>query len=282
MSLEVVEMVDPSTGRYAIFREPVDTGAFDDPNSARNAPLNSPIDYLREIYFHSDFRYLSVAAAGSVTITHPSAGGGTNITLDDNGRKSANFSFGAYEASYDLVTHDLGIEPFAIVAVGNNIIWPGVPVQMVSGVGFRTITPFVTTSKLRITERVSSVSALAGISQTYSYLVINAPVGEVNDILEEWDPETGVFQCGFGKFRSDQRFLQVVPGGSPLAMFQGRSIDGRNGALRAIRADGTAYEPVPAGMQFGLVRLQMTPAYAGSMAYNGSYSGPEPIMVQAP
>lgn len=282
MPTEIVEMTDPNTGRYSIYREPFDVGEFNDPNSSRNLPLNSPINFLKNVFFHSDFRYLSVAMAGTVTITHPSVGGGTNIPLEDNGSKSANFSFGAYQNSYDLADHNLGVEPFAIVAQGNNILWPGVPIQLVSNVGFRTVTPFVTNNKLRITERVSSSSALAGLSVTYSYLIMDPNMGQKNNILEEWNPETGAFQCGFGKFSSDKRFLQVVSGGSPLALFQGRSIDGRNGAMRAIRADGTAYEPVPQNLQLGFVRLQMTPAYAGSMAYNGSYSGPAPIMVQAP
>jgi len=282
MSVRDVEMQDPVAGRYAVFREPVDAGEFDDANSARNAPLNSPLSYLRHLYFHSDLRYLAVAAAGSVTIAHPTAGGGGNIPVGDNGAKSSNFAFGTFATSHTLVTHNLGVTPFAIVAVGNNVIWPGVPIQFSSGNGMRTIMPVVTATQLALTERVSSAAALPGFGLTYSYLVIEAPIGAANDILEEWDPDTGVFQCGRGKFRSDRRFLQVVAGGSPLAMFQGRSMDARNGAVRCIRADGTAFDPVPPSMQLGFVRLNMAPSYAGSMAYTGNYVGPAPIMVQAP
>ena len=282
MTVKDVAMDDPATGRFAIYREPVDSGDFDDPNSAPNAPLNSPLSYLRYLYFHSDLRHLAVAAAGSATISHVSAGGGSNIPLADNASKSTNFEFGTYSADHDLVNHGLGYDPFAIVAVGDNVCWPGVPVQFELGNGFRTATPFVTSTMLRLNEIVSSASALAATSITYAYLVLKAPVGPQNAYLRDWNPTTGVQQFGYGKWRSDERWVQVVPGGSPLALFQDRSIDAANGAIRAIRADGTFYEPVPSGAQLGFVRLGQTPAFAGSMAYDGSYTGPTPIQIQAP
>jgi hypothetical protein len=87
----------------------------------------------------------------------------------------------------------------------------------------------------------------------------------------------------FERFDSSRRYLQVVPGGSPLGLSLGRTIDLNNGAPRAVRPDGTTFDPVPATLTTRIQgNYQPAPAYGASLAYGGSYAGPETVQVQAP
>lgn len=280
-------MTDPVTGKVGFFLQNGSSGAQDDPNSTRNLPLNNPASYLANILFHPDLDYLEVAAAGSIGITHAAITG--NAAQPGF---AASFGWDAGSDDQLLVTHGLGYEPFAIVAAGGNILWSGMPVQNNSDGGARWATAYCSTTALRLfTQATIGTSNLSSTTITYEYIVFKVPATASGHILIDFDPTTGVVTLGLGKFHSDAPYLQVTPGGSPLALaLGGKTIDLNNGAPKAWRADGTTYAPVPSGLKSflpfqdytGLTDFGGEPLGA-SMAYGGSYAGPTgSVDVQAP
>lgn len=282
MTVNWALMTDPATGRVALFDENGTTGSREDPNSAINAPLNSPASFLDKIRFHSDLDHFEVAFAGSTNVSYSGIAG----LAVPSGLSSA-FGYDAAAPTDDLlVTHGLGYEPFALVAQGSNIIWPGMPVQNTSDGGARYATAKVNTTELRV-KTIASIgaTALSATTLTYSYLVFKNPPAASGLILIDFDPLTGIVSMGLGKFSSDRPYLQVKPGGSPLGLSNGRTIDLNNGAFKAWRPDGTTYAPVPS-MQSYLIWVAYGTPYTSilgnPMNYAGSYAGPASIQVQAP
>lgn len=279
-------MTDPATGRCALYDEAPGGGDVKNPNSLRNRPLNNPQSWLPNIYFHSDFNYLEVAfGPTNVTINHATVA----IKPPPFG---ATISFGwNNNATVDrlLFTHNLGYVPNVMVALGNNILWPGMPVQAQGDGGMRFATIYATTTEVRMREfGTTGQNALAAINLTYTVLVFaNTPAASGN-VLMDFDPTTGILKMGRDKFKSDRRYLQVVPGGTPFAIsYGGRTIDLNNGAPRAIRADGTAFDPIPSSLSTAITRegangTTWGQIFGDSMNYKGSYAGPGNIQVQAP
>ena len=286
MSIEKVYMTDPVTGRCALFDEPVDSGAFDDPNSARNAPLNSPSTNLRHLYFHSDFDYMEVAIGPTVVTVAHAAIAAPPIPA------GANAAFRWNTATVDrlLYTHNLGYEPIVFIIDSlNNVIWPGMPIQSTIDGGGRYVSVYVNSTEVRMHESSSAgATGLAATSIDYTLLIFAATPAASGNILFDFDPVDGTVLMGLGKFDSTRRYLQVISGGSPFAITKGRTIDLKNGALRAVRADGTFFEPVPASIQIGFARIgygnvgNFGVSYGPSLAYNGSYADPGNILVQVP
>lgn len=281
--MTVVFMTDPVTGRAALFDEAPGGGDFDDPNSLRNRPLNDPVTWLANIYFHSDFNYMEVShGPTSTAISH-----GAVSASSSTAPLSSTVPFGWYSAAatHHLLTHNLGYIPNAIVYVsGGNVIWPGMPVQVASDGGARYVSVYCTETAINLYEYASTgPNTLPGIGLTYTVIVFKNPPAPTGNILLDFDPTNGEVQMGLGKFNSSRKYLQVVPGGSPFGIAYGRTIDLKNGAVRAVRPDGAVFDPVPVGLTMGLTRIQFYPTIqGGSMGYNGSFSGPSQIMVQAP
>ena len=282
--MAIVFMTDPETGRCALFDENGSSGDFDDPNSARNAPLNSPASHLDKVYFHSDFDYLDVSHGPTVVTVNHSA---VSVGSPPAGQP---FRFGFTTAAADrlLLTHSLGYAPLALVIYDDNVCWPGMPVQSDGGGGARFVTAYSTSTEIRLYEFASVGSSdLAATSLDYTVIVFKDPPAPSGDVLMDFDPSTGVVKMGLGKFESSRRYLQVVDGGSPFGLSLGRTIDLNNGAPRAVRPDGTTFNPVPSSLQLGLSRFGLTGAnwgyvYGSSMAYGGSFTGSGAIQVQAP
>lgn len=281
--MPTVFMTDPITGRCALYDEPVNTGDFDNPNSARNAPLNNPAANLASIYFHSDFNYLEVIASPVVTINHaaiPAVAPVPGATI--------NFGWTGATANHLLYTHGLGYIPKVLAVVGNNTVWPGMPVQ-VSGGATRFVSIYATATEVRMIEfSAASSITLPALSLDYSLLVMSDPPTPTGSILMDFDPTTGIVEMGREKFSSDRSYLQVVPGGSPFAIsYGGKTIDLHNGAMRAFRPDGTVFDPVPSGLALGLTQLDLFGvsygiSYGSSMGYGASATAPGNIQVQAP
>ena len=279
-------MTNPATGQVGLFVENGTTGTWDDPNASRNAPLITPASFLDKIKFHSDLDFLEVAFAGSGNITHASIAGtgipakfstayGTNAGSDDN----------------IVLTHSLGYEPFALVAVGSNILWPGMPVQIAGAAdgGARYAVAYVNTTQLGIyTQATIGGTSLASATLTYSWLVFKNPPAAAGNVMFDFDPATGIVKMGFGKFHSDAPYLQVVSGGSPFNFSQGRTIDLNNGAPKAWLPDGTTKTFVPSALSGSLPHLTYAgvdlggSSFGSSMGYGGSYTGPSSVLVQAP
>lgn len=277
--MAVVFMTDPATGRCALYDEAPGGGAFDNPNSSRNRPLNSPTSWLANLYFHSDFDYMEVShGPTNVVVNHAQVVPGTQPA-------DANINFGWYATGVDrlLLTHNLGYLPIAMVAYQNNLIWPGMPVQVQGDGGARFVSFYVTTTQVRLYEFASVVAnTLVAAARTYTVLVFRRPPAPSGDILLDFNASTGILKMGRDKFISSRRYLQVVPGGTPFGIAHGRTIDLKNGAPRAVRPDGTTYNPVPAALKFGINRPNFPTVYGASMAYNGNFVGPGSIEVQAP
>ncbi len=268
----------PDEGIVALYEEPSTSGAIDDIDAARNAPAKDPDSYFDMVYFHSTFDYMEVHAAGSVSISHSTIAA---VSAPPGVNPSSVYDWASAVDDKLVYTHSLGYLPFAIVATTDMIIAPSTKVQSDTGGRTRYVTPYVTTTELRLWESASkTASTLGSTSITYQYIVFKEPAGDENDILWEFDPDTGIWQMGRGRFRTNRRYLQTAPGGSPLVLNVGRNVDLKNGAPRFILADGTIYAPIGAGTTWILANAASTPAT--SLAYSGTFTNDDGIEVQAP
>lgn len=279
-------MTDPTTGNVALYLENGTGGLPDDPNASRNAPLNNPVAFLDKIKLSSVLDHFEVAAFGTVTsITHAAIAG-----VAAPGGLNTPFSWDGTPDTHTVVNHALGYIPFAILAIGSNILWPGMFVQNTGDGGGRYATPFVDTANLGVyTDASVGATGLAALTPTYSYLVFKNPPAASGSILIDYDGTTGLLTLALNKIRTDKKYLQVTPGGSPLGFSGGgRTIDLDNGAPKAWRPDGTAYAPIPASQAAYLINqdyngVSYAPVLGASMAWNGTYTGPPTaIQVQAP
>lgn len=234
-----VMMNDPATERFALFEEAPGGGDFDDPNSNRNRPLNDPVTWLDLVKFHSDFDYYQVhSGPTAVTVNHASVAGATTTIYNLAGATFARQGQ-IVTAHYDLVTHGLGYVPKYMVIMGGKIVAPGTLVQ-VDTARNRNVTPYATTTKIRLYEAaISSASALAAIAIDYEVLVFKQPASD-SDHAFDFDPVTGRFILGYGKFDSDLKMLRKAgASASPFDISLGRTIDIKNGGSRTVLADGT-------------------------------------------
>lgn len=286
--MTVVLMADTETGRVALYDEASGGGDPQNPNSARNAPLNSPLSHLDKIYFHSDFDYMEVSLLTTVVINHagyPAAsppsfnGGGTAMGGNSGFSSNSGFAVGSHTANHLLATHGLGYIPRFKVAVNNQMLPPGFPVQSNAGGAVRAVSAYATTSQIRLREfGTAGSNAMAAQSSTYTVMVFGAQPSPSNNRLIDFNPSTGVLELGLGRWRSDRRYLQVVPGGSPFGLLMGRNVDLANGAARAVLPSGGFVDSVNPSL-----RLYLLGAGAGTpMQYNGSFTSAPSIQVQAP
>lgn len=272
----------PAQGVVAIFDEPNQDGDVLDFDAPRNAPAKYPEDHLDKIFFHSGLNLLEVAAEAMVTINHASVAAGGSIS--GNASQSVVFSWaGAVADNLLLDISDLGLSeaPLVLVSQGDNVIWPGMPVQTDTGGRARYVTAYSTDTEVRLWESASkTASTLAAVSIDYNVIVLRPPPGDLNDLLDAFDETTGEYVMGMGRFSSLRRYLQIAPGGSPVGVPLGRTIDLDDGAPRAVRADGTYFDPVPPGATVTI--SPGTGAAGSSIDYSGSYAGSDTLEVQAP
>jgi hypothetical protein len=287
-------MTDPATGNTGLYDEPVpaaNDAEYEDPNSPPNAPLNDPENYLAYVYWHILLDNMEVAFDEIVSITHGAFSAGSSIS---GGSQSAAFDYDATTVDHEAFTHDMGVEPFVLVAIGNNMLSPGYPVQLpgTTNGSARYVTPYVTATKVFLHEYRSR--GLAGLgATTIDYRLLGfrpqrPAEGNVPPRLRDFDPATGLLTLGDGRWRNDRRYLQVVPGGTPFGLIGGRSLDLKRGAFRLARADGTTYDPIPPGtVKTGVVAsggefASDTLVYGSAIEYDGDWTPEEIIQVQAP
>ena len=263
--MPVVWMCDPVSGKVALFDENGTSGDPMDPMAARNAPLQNPAAHLDKVYFHSDLDYMEVS----------------------HGPTLANVSHALVAAvtTHTLLTHSLGYVPNFLVILAGDIVYPGQPVQVLSDGRQRRVVAYADSTTIKLREwAVQTNASMAAVNLAYTVVVFRAPPVPSGTILYDWDPATGIVQMARGKFRSDRRYLQVVPGGSPYGFSLGRTIDLKNGAPRYVDPDGSIFEPIPS--DFALkVRMSDEPndaPYGPPMAYNGSFAGSASVLVQVP
>ena len=282
-----VFMTDPATGNIGLYDEPVATGDFDDPNSSRNDPLNDPEGNLASVYWHILMDNLEVAFDDVVSVSHGAIGSGTD-DLGSGAATNSVYDIDATTVDHDVLTHGLGYEPLAFAAIGDDILTPGYPVQYpgTTNGSARYVCLYVTSTKVFLREFRSRGSAgLAAINLDYRIIVFKRPPArDASGILI--DNSDGVM-LGEGRFHASRRYLQVVPGGSPLGLALGRTMDGNNGAPRFVSADGTIFDPVPTSVKMGIVATggefaSDSIVYGDPMTYQGTFAGDGAVLVQVP
>ncbi len=280
-----VFMADPTLGHCAIFDEAAGGGDPEDVNSLCNRPLADPETWLGSVYFHSAFDYLEVAFDTTVTVSHGVIGSGTDA-LGSGAATQSVYDLDATVVDHDVLTHSLGYEPLVIVGFGDDVLAPGYPVQVPGTVNgsVRYVAPYVTSDKVFLREFRSRGSAgLSTISLDYRVVVFRQPPVPSGNNLIDFDPGTGTLTMGFERFDSSRSYLQVVPGGSPLGLATGRTMDAKNGAPRFVAPDGTSYDPVPSTVKMGIKSsLEGAITYGSSMNYTGTFAGGGAVLVQAP
>jgi hypothetical protein len=276
-----VLFIDPETGDTALFVDPGGGGAWDDIAAPMNRPAKNPLNWLSHIYFHSALDPMEVAIGPTnVSVSHGTIPAGTpsgGVVGLNNGRV-----YGGYTTSHVLLTHSLGYVPDFFILQGSNTLHPGYPIQFDSADGrSRNVTAYATTSQIILYEYgVQTSNALAGVSVTYTLLVLRRPPAPTGSAMMEFDPDTGVVKMGRDKFSSDRRYLQVVPGGSPYSLPLERTVDLANGAPRSVSPDGTIRDVVPPS--FRIAYGFGGPSFGPDGNYNGSFTGAPAIQVKAP
>lgn len=236
-----VFMIDENTNRAALYQEPVTTGDVNDPNSARNAPLNNPGAHMSRVRFHSDFDYYHVAVGPTNTsITFPQRNGETVNIINFGTGAVLTRQGGIINANHTLVTHGLGYVPAYMVVSGNDLITPSTIIQ--TGNYVRRVTPYATTSTINLRE--SCVTGASGVNiptttQSYTVIVFRAPI-EDSPHLFDFNPSTGVVEIGKGKFRSTYHSLRIAVSGDsqPFDISLGRTVDVRGGRSRTVSPSG--------------------------------------------
>lgn len=295
--MPIVFQVDPVTGKVALFEEAPGGGSFADPHSPRNRPLLDPNNWLANIYFHSDLDNLEIVSNTTITVAHAAvaatSSGGLNSPQAFGQASTGNAETVRYKAAsseHVLVTHNLGYIPNALIVVGSNVIWPGMPVQTFTDGRGRYVSAYVTTTQVKLHEWVSGTdAALAAVNVAYRVIVFKQTPDPSGSILFDFNHTSGLVQMARGRFRSDRNYLQVVPGGSPFSIAYGKTLDLKNGAPRFIKPDGSHFDPVPATQKGRFVvkygnngEFTYTGAYGLAMNYNGTAVAPAEILVQAP
>lgn len=287
-------VIHPDSGKCAMF-EPLAGGSDEqDINDVQNAPLKNPELHLDKVHFHSEMNYLEVIFEASKTIAHGVIAVANPPTSSNSGSGSGSGSSAGLDGSSSTVidwrttvvdsllfTHNLGYEPDVLVVLDGDVVSAGMPIQTSNGsyVASRHVAVYVTPTQIRLYEtKVAGSSTLAGISKTYDILVFKNQ-HTPSSALSEYDPVTEITTMGYGKFRSDKKYLQKAVGGSPFNFSVGRDIDAKNGALRYIKPDGSVYDPIPSGTKHYMWGKTVG---ASDMAYNGNFSGEPAIQVQAP
>lgn len=274
-------MSDPATGHVALFEEPFGSGAYTDPASARNLPLRQPENYLGYVHLHTALDQMEVVAyQPSLSVTHPKVRGRSPTEID--GVANVSVSPGVDRVDRLLFTHSLGYVPHFLVAINGVILSPGFPVQVLSGGGrSRYVTAYATATEIRLSE-ISVVTAddLPAVAVTYQLLVFREAPAPSGSVVLEYSSANGLVTMGFGRFRSDRAYLQVLPQGTgtPFALPNGPTIDVKNGAPVMAKASGEMVLAMP-DLRYTMVQGR---PFGLAMQYNGSFAPPPTIPVQAP
>jgi hypothetical protein len=196
---------DGRTGRTAIF------------SGADNGPLENPHAHASRIRFHSDWWMPSVYKR-NVSVTLP------GMTVNTS-RAAVTNLFAHGRSGTPVVTG------FATVAGINVPLAGSVNVQQNGSGVMRLITLGADAGYVTITER--SLCAKAGdwpaVTVAITVFVTDALIDGSQDtrpndpVAIHWTPT--LFSCGYGRCRSDRRYLRAAPAGSEFAFALNRTWD---------------------------------------------------------
>lgn len=280
----------PSSDAVAIFDEAPGGGDPLDINSLRNRPALNPSAWLSSIYFHSSFSYFEVFSDDVVAVSHASIGVASAPAGSTEFPPNSNFEVDGTTVDWDVKTHSLGYKPLVMVSLNDDVVTPGYPVQVpgTTNGSCRYVSPYVTTSKVFLREfRSKGAASLGATTLNYRVVVFAQTPAPSGDKLIDFNPATGVLKLAHGRFDSSKRYLQIVPGGSPLGFMRGRTMDAKNGAPRFMAPDGTYFDPVPNTVKTGVwasggTFASDTLVYGDPMNYTGTFTGGGAVQVQAP
>lgn len=243
--------------RVAVYEEAPGGGDPLEPTSLMNRPIISPMSWLPNVYFHSDFDYYNTFIATSVSVAHSSYPTGSSgpATLGGVVRNSR-----TYTNDYVILNHNLGYVPKFYAAYGGRMIPNTYPIE-ISGSALRYVCVYATSTQIRVFEsaQVSNVNGLSANSFTYQLLVFADSASDPSLPMLQIEPGGVIF--GQGKFRRDRPPMRIVASGeSPFAQALNRSAGVRNGAVRSYLPGGAAVDAGP---------------------YNGSLPAPTFINVQS-
>lgn len=218
----------------AIFEEASGGGDPLDPNSAMNRPFKTPMSWLGNIYFHSDFNYYGVVAKDlNKVINHAAVAGGSQ-TIGGIILTGAQVM-----TDHVLITHNLGYVPLFFVAFDGMMFARGTPTQQENG-GQRYVMAYATTTQIILRDAgFSTLLDLPAATRTYQVLVFRELAADPT--LPLLDIAPGVATFGQGKFQIAQNHLrQVGAGASPFSIQQGASAAVSNGGMGVRLPDGTS------------------------------------------
>mgnify|MGYP000011733990 FL=1 len=140
--------------------------------------LSNPFKNIDNIYFHSDFDYMSLAAKFSTTITFQ-ARSASSVTVEYNKGKDTYQQQVPDSGSvrHELGTHNLGYTPFATATRGSvgSQVTPTFPLQE-NGAALRFINIEMDTSKIYVYEYwVTFTNALSAVTETFDVWVFRNP-----------------------------------------------------------------------------------------------------------
>lgn len=154
----------------------ITTGGVSD--AVHTGYLNKPLKNISNVFFHSDFDYMSLAAKFSTTITFPAHGASTQTITYNKGKSSYTQQIpDAGTARYDLGTHSLGYTPFATATRGTagSQVTPTYPLQE-NGAALRFINIEMDASKIYVYEYWTTfTNALASVTETFDVWVFRNP-----------------------------------------------------------------------------------------------------------
>lgn len=226
--------------RCAIYEEASGGGDPIDPTALMNRPVVDPLNWISNLYFHSDLDYYEIAARNMNCVISHAAVAGRITQAGGTGEVSAVVSLGGQfvRTSHLMVTHNLGYIPRFFCIYNGRLIPHGIPVQDAGGGLVRFVTAYATATEIRLGElAVSTTVALPATTLTYQVIVFRTP--GTNPSSKMLDIYPGAAEFGQGKFRASEPHLRADGLGDvqwPVAT--GRTAAVRNGGLRAYYPNG--------------------------------------------
>lgn len=140
--------------------------------------LNKPLKNINNIYFHSNFDYMSLAAKFSTTITFSARTASTQTVTYNKGKDSYQQQIpDSGSVRHELGTHNLGYTPFATATRGSfgSQVTPTFPLQE-NGAALRFINIEMDASKIYVYEYwVTFTNALASVTEDFDVWVFRNP-----------------------------------------------------------------------------------------------------------
>lgn len=140
--------------------------------------LNKPLKNINNIYFHSNFDYMSLAAKFSTTITFSARSASTQTVTYNKGKDSYQQQIpDSGSVRHELGTHNLGYTPFATATRGSfgSQVTPTFPLQE-NGAALRFINIEMDASKIYVYEYwVTFTNALASVTEDFDVWVFRNP-----------------------------------------------------------------------------------------------------------